>query len=274
MILQTFLNDTISFGAVKIPLKETIEGYRTRYNALISKARITYTPYYVMPGGRILIHFKIPSETVPNFFYDVLLELSGGQKSKSFSECDVKFFSNCPSFVYTYAYTFYNFRDPSTKTKLFVDEFGQKIPKNNLIVRPSEKKYDEIVLTSRPNTRNPYELPLLDKSLYYAIFFMIDNLDYNRIIGNRHLSTIAAIMRNITSFDKLMMQRKKAVAEGRESKRKKTIHATAFHRSHEKRLNRENDAGVKKVHQTAKMKPITSKQSGAIKKVNKIGRKK
>ncbi len=260
MKLGIYLNDEISFGAVKIPIKDTIQKYRERYDKLTSRKKITYTMHYVMPTGRIIIHFKIPSESVDKLFYDVLLELKPGSKHK-FEECDVRFFSNCPSFVYTYAYTFYNFRDPSTTTKLFVDDFGRKIPQNNLIVKPSAEKYDDKILGNQPKVRNPYGLPLLDKSLYFAIFFMMDKLNYDRTLYNKHLSTIDAIMKDVQSFDSIMMEHKRLINERKKERQADHARQSSFIKQHEKSLERQNVKTTKEINPVKKLTPTKSTKS-------------
>ena len=196
MKLKRFMSDTLSFGkgAVKIPSAELIEEFKHKYDILADKGlKFKISVYRLIPSNTIVVHTKVPSETVHGFYYDVLLELTSNG-AKDFEECDIKIFSNCPSFVYTYAYVFYHLEDDEAKTKgIIIDQYEKKIPRENLIITGASKKLTEEILHGRPVVRNPYGLPLFDKSVYYAIFNMVDKLDFNSTINNRKGSYIIHI---------------------------------------------------------------------------------
>ena len=65
---------------------------------------------YSSNNDRYFIHIKIPDEVYPNFYYDTVIEFYTNdeeiKKSKSLKNYFVKFYSNDPSFVYTFAYAF------------------------------------------------------------------------------------------------------------------------------------------------------------------------
>ena len=70
------------------------------------------------------IHFKIPSEVVPNFYYDVVVRFYTDQKA-AMSEASlrryyVQFYSNDPTFVYTFAHSF-------IKNEMFIEDLKPKI---------------------------------------------------------------------------------------------------------------------------------------------------
>ena len=76
--------------------------------------------------ARYLIHMKVPSEKVKHFTYDVVVEFLAPDKttiqSGRLDDFYVKFFSNDPSFVYTYAYSF-------IKNDLFIEDLESKMDK-------------------------------------------------------------------------------------------------------------------------------------------------
>lgn len=271
MKLKRFLDNEISLGkgSVKIPAAEMIQKYRNQYNIMKARGlRFKFTLHYVLPGGRTLVHIKVPSETVRNFFYDVVLELSLAGEAKKFEDCHIRVFSNCPSFVYTYAYVFYHLPDDELgKPSMMIDDFKQKIPKNCIMIQDIAEKVGEIPLTQRPVVRNPYGLPLFDKSIYYAIFYILEKFDFNRTMYNKHISSISSIMKEIEDFDTLMIYRKSAVQKERdraheEKKQTKKTMAQA-EREHEKQ------SGVQRIRPIVKRAKVT-----AMKKTESAGARK
>ena len=267
MKLNRFLEDEISLGkgSVKIPSAEMISRYRERYKIMQARGlKFKFTLHYVMPGGRIIVHVKVPSETVPNFHYSVLLELNTHGGAKKFEDCHIKVFSNCPSFVFTYAYVFYHLPDDELgKPTMMIDDFSQKIPKNRLMVPGTEDKLGEDVLTNRPVVRNPYGLPLFDKSIYYAVFFILENLDFNRTLYNKHISTIDSIMRDIEDFDAMMARRRSVEQKERDRNRRISRDTASTMRSIEREVAK--NAGVRKI------RPTVKSRSQAIKKTKSEG---
>ena len=229
--LSKFLQDSISFskGSVKIPLKSQIETYREKYDKLTEKKQIKAISYKIPVSNRILYHAKIPSSSLDKFFYDVVLELSPTDKSASFEDCEVQFFSNSPSFVYGgYAYLFYHMdvngetKKPGSKAKgMMIDIFRRKVPRENLLVPKTERKLGKEAVGTEPEVRNPLGIAIPDSSIYYAIFHLIDHEDYNRVINNRNYHSEAQILSQIEDFDHLMVLRKKQAAKEADERRKK-----------------------------------------------------
>lgn len=272
MKLKRFLSDEISLGkgAVKIPAAEMIQKYRDQYNMMKARGlRFKFTLHYVLPGGRVIIHVKVPSETVRNFYYDVLLELSLDGGAKKFEDCHVRVFSNCPSFVYTYAYVFYHLADDERgKQSMMIDDLKQKIPKNSIMIQDVAQKVGDTPLIDRPVVRNPYGLPLFDKSIYYAVFYILERLDFNRTMYNKHISSINAILNEITDFDTLMIQRKSAVQKERDRERKNRTQTNRTMRQAER--EHEKTSGVRRIRpivKNAKTSAAKKIQSSGVRKI-------
>lgn len=273
MKLKRFLSDTLSFGSgsVKIPAAEMIEGFKDRYDEMVKnglKFKVSF--HKMIPGNNVIVHTKVPSETVKGFYYDVLLELvSNG--AKDYEDCDIKIFSNCPSFVYTYAYVFYHLEDDEapTKTKgLIVDEYHKKIPKDNLMVSITSKKLNEEILHGRPIVRNPYGLPLFDKSIYYAIFNMLDRTDFNQVINNKRATSKKALYDSVSDFDTLMAKRKSLDAKNRELVKRERSYLEKQVKQVERRLNTLNRGESTKI-----VNKITSMKSPSVNKTTGKGNK-
>lgn len=268
MQLKRFLSDSISFGkgSVKIPSAEIIEKFKDQYDAMVAKGlRFKVTIYRPIGGDGVVVHTKVPSETVEGFYYDVLIELiSNG--AKDFEECDIKIFSNSPSFVYTYAYVFYNLEDDETKTKgMIIDEYHKKIPRDNIMLTGTSTKLSEEILHGKPVVRNPFGIPLFDKSIYYAIFNMVDKLDFNITIHSKKLIRQKQLFDLITDFETLMIHRKSLVDKSRERKKREKLEIEKKFKTAETKLDKLSRGNSTKI-----VNKIKEKKTSAVRKSNKI----
>jgi hypothetical protein len=106
--------------------REYIQNPMGRKNAVMSNREILRTVYkekldkiLVREAGKVkyqlyhnknkfVAHMKIPSEVVPNFYYDTVIEFTTDNPAyavgSSLKDYNVKFYSNDPSFVYTFAH--------------------------------------------------------------------------------------------------------------------------------------------------------------------------
>lgn len=120
---------------------------RLRENGLI-----LYTLY--KSNEEYFIHFKIPSEVVPKFYYDTILRFyppkdarAEAIKSRTLNNYDVQFYSNDPSFCFTFAHAF---------------------NKNGLFIKDLESKMIEKCLKQKAVEKNPKDEVGYVKSLYFA----------------------------------------------------------------------------------------------------------
>ena len=220
MKLRVFMSDTMqpAKGAMKVSTKGIIEGYRERYDALIKRpeAKFQVQTYKVSPNHQIMVHVKVPSETVNKLHYDVLLALSPEKGTMDLLDCDVKIFSNCPSFVYSVAYIFAHW-DPDAKAGtttakgkgMMIDTLKGKLPRDRMLIPGTEKKLGKQPVHDPPVVRNPLGLPLFDKSIYYAIFYLQDNVPYDQIIRTHNNVSMARVVASVEDFERLMSYRRK-----------------------------------------------------------------
>ncbi|MDE6041608.1 MAG: hypothetical protein K2F99_08540, partial [Muribaculaceae bacterium] len=167
MKIREFLREDlqISPGSIRIPVGDYIRKMRDRYEYFIKRfKRIHYTIYEVMPGARTLVHFKLPSETVENFYYDVLFEVTVGPSTVDLLVCDIKFFSNAPSFVYNFSYVFAHWnpddnRPSDKRDSWMVDSMRGKVPKNSLFIDGLRQKIGPAPTHDKPVVRNPLGIP-------------------------------------------------------------------------------------------------------------------
>lgn len=101
-------------------------------------------------------YIKVPSEVVEKFYYDVVIEFRPGKNTKSgdktLKNYDVRFYSNDPAFVYTFAHAF-------IKNDLFISRYADKMSKEAVKHVAKEK--------------NPHNTVGYVKSLFFAYLIMI-----------------------------------------------------------------------------------------------------
>ena len=230
MKLSVFLEDELSItkGSIKLNIKSQLEKYREKYEALIAKKKLVVDYYRIMPSKTAIIWVKVPSQSLDKFYYDVLIQLTPVDGATKFEDCEVKFFSNSPSFVYGgYAYIFYHMdSDPNAPDGkgMMIDQFRTKVPRDNLLVPRSAKELGKEAVTEEPIVRNRLGIPIPDFSIYCAIFHIIDNMRFRTVMNSRNYRTILEMLSYVRSFDELMHARRlEANKEQRTKERKKQL---------------------------------------------------
>lgn len=125
-----------------------------------------YAIPYVFDDGRIWFLVKVPSEfyNTNKILYDCVVEIPA-IGAPTLSNRPAKFFTNSPSFVYTYAYVF---------------------NKDNLLIQDLKDKYENITLTQPPETRNPVETLGFEKILYICCSYLINGQCLSSSYINRY----------------------------------------------------------------------------------------
>jgi hypothetical protein len=131
------------------------EMFRSKYVEKLDKillremGRVKYILY--KNGDKYLIHLKVPSEVIEKFYYDTVIEfytdddnikLGGGLENYF-----VKFYSNDPAYVYTFAHAFL---------------------KNDLFIKDLEPRMSKLALEHRAKIKNPKDVVGYVKSIYFA----------------------------------------------------------------------------------------------------------
>ena len=188
------------------------EMYRNMYAEKLDKillrenGKIDYTLY--TDKDRYLIHFKIPSEVVPKFYYDTVLEFTPeGTKSMStnIKDYNVKFYSNDPSFVYTFAHAF-------IKNDIFI---------RDLLPRMSKEAVRKVATEKNPTNEVGYV-----KSIYFAYILMVRNGLFDKLkfkaFGQKY--NRKRLLENITHAEEKIESRRKAEEDLNKDKKEKTKH--------------------------------------------------
>lgn len=212
-------------STVKVPMGGVVAQYRERYDRLVkdSNRRFRHQVYMLRPGDIPVIHVKVPSESITTepFFYDVLIQLEPGPDAISFRDCEVRVFSNCPSYVYSglgYIHSHWNTEEKGGRPSMMIDSLKGKLPRENLMIRGAERQLGYQATHKEPVVRNPMGLPTFDKSLYYAIFHIEDTLSLLQVKSSHNYVNQAQMVGSVADFNHLMTERKRA--ERRDHERK------------------------------------------------------
>lgn len=166
MTFDEYINNPMGQKSAVISNREM---YRKMYTDKFNKVMVREVgkiDYHLYKGkSKYYCYLRVPSEVVPNFYYDVVIEFSEPKDMKkitdaSLTKYDVKFFSNDPSFVYTFCYAF-------RKNNMFIDDFKEKMSVEALNQKPVEK--------------NPTISIGYVKSFYFAYLMMKKRGLFNKI---------------------------------------------------------------------------------------------
>jgi len=139
--------------------------YQHKFDNILlrEKGKIDYRLFKDSKDNTYWIYAKIPSETCKEFYYDTLIKFYTDQSVKEggrdLFKYKVKFFSNDPAFVYTYAYVFSH---------------------NNLFIEELTSKMSKIALNQAPVEKNPDESVGYVKSIYF-VYLLMQNRNLNKL---------------------------------------------------------------------------------------------
>ena len=193
--------------------------------------------------SKYYVYIKIPSEVIEQFYYDVVVEfIEPEDKSlidSTLKNYDVKFYSNDPSFVFTFAHAF-------LKNNMFIEELKPVMSKQAIQKVASEK--------------NPSDQVGYVKSLYFAYLILKkDNVFVKAKFATAKDINWKGLMGSITPADLKISQRQDAAKE--KSNKNKRV---------KKQLDREKKDTVKRDIPMASnnvQKTATTKSVGSTKKI-------
>lgn len=165
--------------------------YTDKFNKVMLKVagKIDYI-LFKESTKRYILYLKFPSESIDKLTYDVIIDFytkdDVKQRMNTLNDYYVRFYSNDPNFIYTYAYIF---------------------NKNKLIVPELVNKLDQTALKEKPKTTNPKGLVGYVKSIYFAyLFFKLRGLDNKLMWLNAAPIREDAINRLVTHASKKLIQ--------------------------------------------------------------------
>lgn len=156
MTFDNYIQNPMGIKNSVISNREMYRGmYIDKLNKILVReaGRVKYTLY--KSDNKFFIHMKIPSEVVDKFYYDTVIEFYTDNRlllsSRSLQDYSVKFYSNDPSFVFTFAHAFI---------------------KNDLFIKDIEDKMSKEAIKKAAKEKNPTNQVGYVKSLYFAYLLM------------------------------------------------------------------------------------------------------
>lgn len=153
--------------------KSAVFNHREMYNDMYTKK---LNELMVRENGKVLYelyndnshnyyaHIKIPSEVVPDFYYDTVVMFYPGDKAtqvgRSLKDYNAKFYSNDPSFVYTFAHSF-------LANNLFIKD---------LVPRMSKEAVKKVAKERNPSNEVGYV-----KSIFFSFLIMNRYSLFNKV---------------------------------------------------------------------------------------------
>ena len=167
MTFEQYITNPYGKGAVVTVAQREIMKvrYKSKFDNILlrEKGKIDYRLFKNSKDNTFWIYVKIPSELVKDFYYDTIIKFYADENIKGggadLLKYNVKFYSNDPSFVYTYAYVF-------NQNQLFIEELTSKMSKEALTKAPTEK--------------NPSNSVGYVKSLYF-VYLLMQNRSLNKV---------------------------------------------------------------------------------------------
>jgi hypothetical protein len=236
-------------------MRETMhKEYIRKYDAILVRehGRIDYK-FFKDKQNRLYGYFKIPSETIEKFYYDVVVQFTGNEDTKEVGtnlfEYNVRFFSNDPAFTYTYAYVF---------------------NRNDLLIKSLRDKMSKTALKKAAVEKNPSNQVGYVKTLYFVYLTMLNkglNHTANVEPGAVPLESIDTLKNLITDTDKKLGDRE---AAGVRLQRKKAREKQEEERRQDSNIR--TDITLK-VRNTTTIKKLNTANQKVTKTVSKVKRK-
>lgn len=189
--LRQMIDNPTGKGSAYVASRKMIrQGMNLSFINLLHQFRRVFfaVPYVYKGTGDILWEVKVPSEGYKynHLIYTVLFYMEY-DKSKRYSQRNIRVFTNCPSFLFTYCYVMYH-------DDLLIDECAYKVAK---------------AITQKPSIRNPVESLGYEKSTYIAARYLVDGFCLtdgyiNRFGKEANAATINELALNVADPDKIV----------------------------------------------------------------------
>lgn len=240
--LSEFIDNPMGKGSNAIASRQTIKtDLINRFTKLLTHKKITVKMFHTKNDSEFYFHLLIPSEsTERRNTYDVVLKFTHPETGPDISSdgnlkrYDVSFFSNSPSFTYTYAYAF-NLYD--------------------MLVSELSAKYDKQVFERPPVTRNPFEVVGYEKTIFFAAHYLASNIN---LLQKRTVKAEGKVI-NIKQFTSTIRTTAKIEEEIRIEKRRvekmKPKEPTKVHSNRTQQGNSNKLQKGAKISKTGRIKP-------------------
>lgn len=203
--LQEFIDNPMGKGSTAIMQKHLIvQDLKLRMEKLATTKTIERNVY--IENDDYYIHFILPSESERNNTYDVVLKFSPSEPNQkadtTLNRYSVQFFSNCPSFTFTFAYAF---------------------NQHEMIIQELKDKYEDIVFEKEPTIRNASMIMSYEKSITIASLYVLHD---PLLTNKKHLSSVGkkgfdSLKKKIRNTDNIKMEVAKANKDLKKERDKK-----------------------------------------------------
>ena len=223
------------------------EMFRAMYAEKLDKilvrenGKIEYKQFVDKKNDKYYVYIKIPSEVIAKFYYDVVIEFSTNNPVlkgiKSLENYDVRFYSNDPAFVFTFAHAFIV---------------------NDLFIKELSPKMSKLAIKKEAVEKNPKNEVGYVKSLFFAYLYIKPRGLFNKVsyVGASDIN-FKSLLAVIMSADKKIQLRQDAQKEY-----EKSLHI-------EKKLSQNKDKSTREVETDVQHKDSVS-ASPIGKRVNKV----
>ena len=154
MNINEYMVNPMGLGSSVLMLADLRKLLNDQYDEL--KHKISHK-WFNLNDAYYIAWISIPSRSIDNMTYDVVLEFDMGSLVKGeniITKANAKVFSNCPSFTFTYANVF---------------------NKKGDMIDWLKKKYNRDIFLKDPVKRNPNELKSYERSLYFACKYITES---------------------------------------------------------------------------------------------------
>lgn len=173
--------------------------YSRKFDALLLRENGVLDTRVYKDGDIYLVHIKIPSEKVDKFYYDTVFEFTREKiTAVKIEDYRMRFFSNDPSFIFTFAYA---------------------AKKDDLLIKELYPKVGKTALEEKPNQTNPHQVMGYIKSIYFGYLYMfIKNMLKSSVLDTMAKKYDAKYFLNsIRQADEVIRSRQLAAQEMRKS---------------------------------------------------------
>jgi hypothetical protein len=204
MTINQFLQNPVGKGSASGARRDVIiENLQKRYSKLYKESKKLFRLSVIKSGPNYFFVFKIPSETYYKykFTYDVVIEFIPQGSSGldlTLNRYAIKVFSNNPNFLFTYAYV-YNQDD------IIIDFLKDKVSKK--------------ALTDPPDKRNPNQSYGFEKSVYFALLYIMDKKLYTKAFLKTQETSLELVHENVLSCDEKLEQNKQMKLKEQQEKK-------------------------------------------------------
>jgi hypothetical protein len=156
MTFDEYIKNPAGKGASVITNRQMYQNmYQKQFDELLVRENGLIMYHLYIGSDDYYIHFKIPSEISPNFYYDTIIRFyttkSSIKMERTLRNYDIQVYSNDANFVFTYCYAF-------NSRRMFIKDLSGKM--------------SELALKQKAKIKNPRNELGYVKSIYFAYIEM------------------------------------------------------------------------------------------------------